>query len=84
MSKQIYYVIKYDTDTRTFSIDSDVTDALLTCGAGDIYDTDVDEWMSIYEDDEETDFVLRKHISEAWKKLNVMIDDFKSGGENAY
>jgi len=78
MSKQIHYVVRYDTETRTFSIDMDTANAVF--GNGNVYDAITDEWDWIDGDSAEE----CEHASRSWSMLNVMIDDFKSGGDNAY
>ena len=77
MKKEIHYVVKYDTETRTFSVDTDTANAVFD---GNVYDVENDEWGFIDGDNAED----CEHAHQSWSMLNVMIDDFKSGGENAY
>ena len=77
MNKQIHYVVRYDTETKTFSIDMDTANAVFE---GNVYDVENDQWGWIDGDNEEE----CEHASQSWSMLNVMIDDFKSGGEDAY
>lgn len=77
MNKQIHYVVRYDTETRTFSIDMDTTNAVFD---GHVYDVIADEWGWIDSDNEDE----CEHAHQSWSMLNVMIDDFKSAGVDAY
>jgi len=79
MSKQIHYVVRYDTETRTFSIDTDTANAVFD-GNGNVYNVETDEWGWIEVDNAED----CEHAHQSWSMLNVMIDDFKSAGEGAY
>ena len=40
MSKQIHYVVRYDTETRTFSIDTDTANAVFN--NGNVYNVETD------------------------------------------
>ena len=77
MNKQIHYVVRYDTETKTFSIDMDTANAVFD---GNVYDVENDQWGWIDGDNEDE----CEHASQSWSMLNVMIEDFKSGGEDAY
>jgi len=78
MSKQIHYVVRYDAETGTFSIDMETANAVFN--NGNVYNAITDEWGWIDGDNAEES----EHANRSWSMLNVMIDDFKSGGENAY
>ena len=77
MSKQIHYVVCYYNETGTFSIDMETTNAVFD---GNVWDTEINEWGWIDGDNAEES----EQASRSWSMLNVMIDDFKSGGDNAY
>ena len=62
MSKQYHYVVRYDEESKEWSIDYDVA---LNYDSGHIWDESANEWSAEYEDIED---VL---IQELVEKLNA-------------
>lgn len=44
MSKQYHYVVMYDNESNSFSIEWDTTQIMLEENQGTIFDTDTQEW----------------------------------------
>lgn len=51
MSKQYHYVVVYDENTNSFSIEWDTTQMLLEEDSGTVWDTDTQEWSGGFADD---------------------------------
>ena len=77
MSRQIHYVVFYDNETGTFSIDMDTTNARFD---GNVFDNDVNQWTWIDGDDPQQ----REEAHASWALLNRIIDDSKTGIEVGY
>lgn len=65
MSKQYHYVVMYDNESNSFSIEWDTTQIMLEENQGTIFDTDTQEWEAGY-DDEMYDEIANK-LAKVWE-----------------
>lgn len=51
MAKQYHYVVMYDNESNSFSIEWDTTQIMLEENQGTIFDTDTQEWEAGFSND---------------------------------